>query len=169
MANVMNIVPAISQILSKRQKCQTIQRLYKDYTRLTLCKPIGNAISNVITFILPYLSTVMLWLAFKRITWPESCLYYLDFFCFTCFFFKSYVSTCIFTPIPSFPQPSVPSAPQVPDHIDNWWVVADIRVVCDALKGVFQKGLGSYFTVSGLRCRHVLIKIQIPLLIVLSG
>lgn len=68
MANVMNIVPAISQILSKRQKCQTIQRLYKDYTRLTLCKPMGNAISNVITFILPYLSTVMLWLAFKRIT-----------------------------------------------------------------------------------------------------
>lgn len=102
MANVMNIVPAISQILSKRQKCQTIQRLYKDYTRLTLCKPMGNAISNVITFILPYLSTVMLWLAFKRITWPESCLYYLDFL----FYMLLFQILCVhlyFHPHPLFP------------------------------------------------------------------
>lgn len=40
--------------------------------------------------------------------------------------------------------------------------MADIRAACDALQGVFQKRLGSYFTVSGLGRCHVLIKIQIP-------
>lgn len=39
----------------------------------------------------------------------------------------------------------------------TWWAAA-----CDAPQDVFQKGLRSYFTVSGLRRRRVLIKIQIP-------
>lgn len=54
-------------------------------------------------------------------------------------------------------QLSTPAAPQVPDHIDIWWAEA-----FDALQDVFQKGLRSHFTVSGLWCCHVLIKIQIP-------
>ena len=55
------------------------------------------------------------------------------------------------------PRPVRLSEPQVPDHIDIWWAAA-----CDAPQDVFQKGLRSYFTVSGLRRRRVLIKIQIP-------
>lgn len=55
------------------------------------------------------------------------------------------------------PHPVRLSAPQVPDHIDIWWAAA-----CGALQDVFQKGLRSYITVSGLRRRRVLIKIQIP-------
>lgn len=50
------------------------------------------------------------------------------------------------------------SAPLVPHHIDIWW-----DVLYDALQDIFHciLGGGSYFTISGLRCRHVLIKIQI--------
>lgn len=84
--------------------------------------------------------------------------------CFTCFWYK-YVSFLL----SSRPQPPIfflsapsPSLPQVVNHIDIWWAAANIRAACDALQDVFQKGLRSYVTVSGLRRCHVLIKIQIP-------
>ena len=83
--------------------------------------------------------------------------------CFSCFWYK-YVSSVFFShPHPCRLSPSSPSALQVPDRIDIWWAAADVGAR-EALPGVFQKGLGSYFTVSGLRRCHVLIKIQIPLI-----